>query len=358
MSIKILSDILLSKPQFSHALYTFMICAVLSWCKPNTEQNNHVPYQMEQTEWIQSISSPREYTIYTKKINSIVGVKSHLTKAQEKVKNNAVLSTILWSDNMSIYTLLPKILKESVMDHTRTSHSGAQWYMQLTERAIDEIYRIYPKIKTQNLKISDPIDNIILWALYRELTHKDISSFLKSNNISFSKEEIELTMVLSYNIWPSRAKKLLQKYNPTTFDDFIKRIIKENKLSYDPKDSYDKTYKVTYNNMFWSQEFTKENSREKNKLKEWIRYVYVISALVNELKTPKNITIINTIDITPNNTLYNQIKKLREQWVFRSDANINDICRLILESNGFLSTEIPNNEKIPIITDVVKEFLP
>jgi len=339
--------------------YAVVLCSILSWCQEKAEKNIQQNWtQKEYVEGQSYIPATREYIIYSKNITSIVGVKSHLNKATQNVKANNTLSKILNDDDMSPVTLLPKILKESAMDNTRTSKSGAKWYMQMTTRALDEIYRIYPDVAIFNFHITDPVDNIILWALYRKLSHKDLLSFLIKNNINFSIDEIESLMILSYNIWPTRTKALLEKYQPETFEKFISTIVKENNLPNQPTTSYDETYQVTYTNRFGDRESEKEDTREKNKFKEGIRYVYIINALIKQLQEEKQIVTIGTLKISKDNTLYNQVKILREQKVFVQDANINEICNIILESNGYLSTDIPMDQNLFLIKDILQSYLP
>ncbi len=341
-----------------HMFCVLALFGALSSCQNTTKNNKSEEYQIEQKEREKKQTTNREYIIYKKQINSIVGVKSHLTKAQEKVDKYQVLSNILSSDDMSISTLLPKILKESAMDNTRTSISGAQWYMQLTQIAIDEIYRIYPNTKDINLNPTEPVDNIILWALYRKLTHKDMSSVLQENKINFSENEIELLMILSYNIGPSRTKNFIKQYKPSTFENFIVTMIKKNSLPYNPTEAYDNIYKVHYINMFGDKEFSSESTREKNKIKEGVRYVYIIDALIKELQSDLQLETIKNITITPQQTLYSQVKELRDQWIFINNANINDICKIILESNGFSASELPNGETLIVIKEAVINFIP
>lgn len=305
------------------------------------------------------ITEPWEYKIYKLDINAISSVKYDLLKAKKKVQASEVLKKYLTMGDFAYEKILPKITKESSLDNDRESRTGAIGYMQLTDRAIEEIYRVYD-MQWVILNPQNPIDNIVLWVLYRKITEKNLTHSLKKMWLSFSEKDRDALMVFSYNVWETRALKFLQtaqKEWVKTMDWYIKWLVeKKLHMPYKPVEKEDPVYNVMYTDYFWWRKVSADASWEVKKLGEWIKYVAVIDALQDYLEADQTIEVIDVIRLQWKETLFSKVKEMRDKGVFKKDSSVNTICKVILETNWFEEKQTPQEVDLFLIKDVLKKF--
>ncbi len=333
---------------------------LLFWCNTAHEEiqkNTKEEITIEEIKNTNYITSTREYKIYKLQLNSIINIKSDLQKANQKIQETPELKKILNQNDISIEILLPQIIKESNMDNKSISESWAQWYMQIMPIAIDEIYRIYKDIPWLKLDKNDPIDNIIYGLLYRKCLQSEFNTYINKNNIPANDQQKEHLINLAYNIWPSRLKKFIDNIQTAEKEQVQKELTRYIGLDYKPKKTYDKVYNITYTDVFWGEAIKTQSPREKKKVYEGIRYANIIDAIATYINKPETIQLTWTITLKENETLYQKVKELRDQNIFKSNAPIQEICEIILESNWFNENETPTNTNLLLFQDYLKDFL-
>ena len=94
----------------------------------------------------------REYKIYKLGLWSIVPIKWDIQRAKVKIANNPELLNLLSWEDVEFETILPSIIKESMMNNDAKSNSWAVWYFQLKPRWISwkisfqTSFKSYPKL--------------------------------------------------------------------------------------------------------------------------------------------------------------------------------------------------------------------
>lgn len=306
-----------------------------------------------------TITEPREYKIYKLDINSISAVKYDLLKAKKRVQSSDVLKKHLTMDDFAYEKILPKITKESSLDNDSESHSGAIGYMQLKPDAIEDINKLQ-WIQGITLDPLNPVDNIILWVLYRKITENRLENSLQKAGVHFSEKDRDMLMVFSYNAWDARALKYLKMAHKDwvkTMDGYIKWLVeKQLKIPYNPVEKMDPTYGVVYTDHFWSYNVHWTTNRELKKIIEGIRYVAVIDALQNYLATDETIDVIDLIRLQWKETLFSKVKEMRDKGVFKKDASINEICKIILKTNWFEEKQTPQDVDLFLVKEELKRF--
>ena len=93
----------------------------------------------------ESIPEPRdiqetwEYKIYKLWLGSIVPIKWDIQKAKEKIANNSELAQLLTWKDVEFETVMPSIIKESMMNRDAKSNSWAVGYFQLKPIAVKDV---------------------------------------------------------------------------------------------------------------------------------------------------------------------------------------------------------------------------
>lgn len=328
-----------------------------SACQNNTK-NNTTESQTQKIETSQTTNIPmtREYKIYKLKLNSIVNLKSDINKAWQKIGANTELQNILTQEDIAIHTLLPQIIKESGMDNNKTSKSWASWYMQLRDVAIEEIYRHYD-LKWLHLDKNNPIDNIILGWLYKKIIKSKITTWMRQRNMNINKKNIESLTVISYNIGITRLFEHIDRSRSKTVEQLTKYFAKHIGLEYDPATKIDPVYNIAYTDIFWWKQISSIASREEKKIYEWCRYENIIKALSSYLEENDSVTIIGEIQLNKQETLFSKIKKMKEEWIFKDTASVNEICKIILESNWFKENETPTGKTLILIQEPLNNLI-
>jgi hypothetical protein len=299
------------------------------------------------------IQKTREYKIYKLWLGSIVPIKWDIQRAKVKISNTPELSNILTWKDVEFETIMPSIIKESMMNNAARSNSWAVWYFQLKPIAVKDVVDNY-KIGNLKLDVNNPVDNVILWSLYRKRSMNLLKQWLGSN---LSDTDLEKMMILSYNAWPARIKTLFKESKAKNYNEFEKFLAKRIWVRKSPTKKIDKTYWVDYTDPLTDINFDLLKNREERKIAEWLRYVAIIDGISSYIKENQTIQILWKVTSDENTTLFSTVKKLREQWLFKKNASINDICKIILETNGFKDTETPKNTVLILVKEPLQAYL-
>ncbi len=294
--------------------------------------------------------------VYTLELASIVSVYRDFRKAQKKVEEQEALKK-LFDGDFSFAYILPVFIKESHMDNEKLSKSGATGYGQLTDVAIKELHKQFPVL--QDLDKKSSIDNIILsYAYHKFVVTKNIKTILSKHQISSTTENLQYFTNFAYNAGDGRLNKLLQDSKAKTMVDLQKYCATKIWIKHTPKVLYDQYYHVNYTDPFWGAKLSSSAQRESQKIYEGVRYASVIAGLSQHVSTPKQINSLGVITITKESSLFSQVLKARnEQNIFKKDANINEICTIILESNGFTATETPTEIPLIVSKSLLEKYL-
>lgn len=317
----------------------------------NISENNEAQETVEE----KKIKEPREYKIYKLDINGIAPIKWDFIKAKKKIESIPRLKAQIWND-FNIENILPLIIKESRMDNSQVSSTWARWYLQITDIALQDINSRY-ELQELHLNRENAVDNLIIWFLYywkrnMEIIEAWLNKIWKDK--IFSKTDKNELNILSYNIWAQRTLDLLCKSNAKNLNEFKRYLWRYLWCSWQAETKLDPYYKVRYKDYLnWKTSF---NTREKQKVAEWIRYLEIINWLNSYLGQETMVTIIWTINCA-NKTLYSQVIDLRKKKVFKENANVNAICKVILETNWYKETEIPGWVDLLLFKDALKIFL-
>jgi len=304
-----------------------------------------------------TIQEPWEYKIYSLHLNSIIPIKKDLTRAAIKVEENEKLKSLLNNEDMKVTTLLPMIIKESRMDNSQISSSWATWYLQLKSWAVRDIVERY-KIDDLKLNVNDPVDNLIMWALYRKRNLELIKYALKWTNLSFSEEDYEKLNIISYNAWSKRITDLLKQSKAKTMDEFKRYLNRHLWFSWKTTEEYDSNYHIKFQDPFnWKKSSELNFSWDNKKVAEWVRYLAVIEGLNKYINKKNSIVIFWKVSCTKEKTLFSQIKSLRDKWYFKKNAGINDICKIVLESNWYWEKETPVWVDLLLVKNALEEYL-
>ena len=309
--------------------------------------------------WTESIQEPvdiqetREYKIYKLWLGSIVPIKWDIQKAKVKIANSNELSKLLTWKDVEFETIMPSIIKESMMNRDAKSNSWAVGYFQLKPIAVKDVVDAY-NIKEVNLDANNPVDNVILWGLYRKRSMELLRQWLPS---SLSEIDLEKMMILSYNVWPARTKTLFRESKAENYQEFQKYLARKIWVRKSPEKKTDKTYWVDYNDPLTGLDLDNLKTKEDKKIAEWLRYVAIIDGISWYIKANETIQILWKITCDENTTLFSAVKKLREQWVFKEKSSVNEICKIILETNWFKDTETPKNTDLIIVKEPLEQYL-
>ena len=300
-----------------------------------------------------AIQETWEYKIYKLWLGSIVPIKWDIQRAKVKISNTPELSNILTWKDVEFETIMPSIIKESMMDNEARSNSWAVGYFQLKPIAVKDVVDNY-KIGDLKLDANNPVDNVILGSLYRKRSMNLLKQWLWAN---LSDTDLEKMMILSYNAWPARIKTLFKESKAKNYNEFEKFLAKRIWVRKLPTKRTDKTYWVDYMDPLTDINFDHLKNREERKIAEGLRYVAVIDGISSYIKENQTIQILWKVTCDENTTLFSAVKKLREQWVFKANSSVNEICKIILETNGFKDTETPKNTDLILVKEPLQDYL-
>lgn len=316
--------------------------------KKNTKKNKEKQYSEPKI-----IPATREYKIYRLWLGSIVPIKWDIQKAMVKITNTPKLSSILKWKDVEFETIIPNILKESMMNNDAISSTWAIGYFQLKPIAVKDVIDTY-WISDLKLNVNDPVDNIILGSLYRKIVLKTVKQWL--NNLS--DYDLEKITILSYNAWTERIKRLFKESKSYNYQEFEKFLAKELWVTKDPIKKRDKTYWVDYIDPLSDLNIDNLKTREDKKIAEWLRYVAIIDGISWYIKSHETMETLWKITINKDNTLYSAIIDLRKRWIFKENASVNEICKIILESNGYWERQTPEWTELLLIKEALIDYLP
>ncbi len=202
------------------------------------------------------------------------------------------------------------------------------------------------------------MDNIILGALYRKKMLQRIDGDLKKMQLNFSLSEKEGMMILIYNIGPTRVVNLLKESQAHTFSDFIEYLRKKLGITTAIISGFDAVYKVNYDELLGGKTAADFKQKGDKKIAEGLRYLSLIKGIDTYLSTPQNTVLLQKIVCSAETTLFSQVLEMRKQGIFKTNAPINAICKVILETNGYRETETPLGVELFLIKEVLEEYLP
>lgn len=335
--------------KFQNFITSFLIISTLmwTWCdnKKNRTVSNVKPITTENIDIKQeyNVETPREYKIQHLNINSVVDVKWDLQRAKVKVQKTPLLKQHLNSSDFVPEKILPMIIKESNMNNNNVSKTWAVWYGQIKQTAYIDLVEKYPWL---DLDRNDPVDNLILCALYRKRATELVKSKINKDNYkNLSDDDYFQLTILSYNAGPDRIWRLFNDYceknkisNMDWFIQFLRKLIWVN---WKIKREQDEIYHIQYDDYLWWYDLNYFDNNEQHKIAESLRYLSIINGLSSYISEDNTIVIIWTIICTKDNTLYSQIKWLKDSGLFKPTANINDICNTIMECNWVKDSGIP-----------------
>lgn len=216
----------------------------------------------------------------------------------KKFQKNEDLKKYLANHN-NIKHFLPLVIKETRIDETGVSESGAYGYFQVLWPAEIDINNILTKYGENNLSpATSSVDNIIVGIMYFNHMQNQIENFAKSKNITLSSDDMYCFVSASYNFWINKLKALREASNATNRNKFAKYITKDLMgIKKDPVYEYDPHYWIeNYYNRFdrsYMGNKTKIFYDEKRniiltneKWEEWIRYAELILAIKKHLNSP------------------------------------------------------------------------
>ena len=339
-------------------LWTLLLASCAEEKKEATSQTEPQIENIEEV-WAEAIQElvdiqeTREYKIYKLWLGSIVPIKWDIQKAKVKIANSNELSKLLTWKDVEFETIMPSIIKESMMNRDARSNSWAVGYFQLKPIAVKDVVDAY-NLKNLNLDANDPVDNVILWSLYRKRSMELLKQWLPS---SLSESDLEKMMILSYNVWPARTKTLFKESRATNYQEFQKYLAKKIWVRKAPKKKTDKTYWVDYMDPLTELNIDNLKTKEDKKIAEGLRYVAIIDGISWYMTANETIQILWKITCDENTTLFSAVKKLREQGLFKGNVSVNEICKIILETNGFKDTETPKNTDLILVKESLQEYL-
>lgn len=311
--------------------------------------------------YVSEVKSTWEYNVYKLNLGNPVGpVKNHIKKALDKIPT-FWLSEI-FDDYNSFEAIMPMIIKESMMNGNAKSKSWAVGYLQLMPVAVQDTKSYYSIYGISDLDVNNPVDNIILWILYRKRVLDQIKSWLES--VSFSDSDLNKMMLISYNAWPTFIIKLFKESGAINYQEFEKFLVEKicGKNCYEPTEIWDSTYNVEYldplGGLDYDELVIKSKDVSNNKrIIEWLRYVAIIDSISWYVKNDETMQIVWTIQLNKNTTLFSEVKKLKDNWFFKQGVSLDKICKIILDSNWYSENNIPKSVDLYIIYDVIKDYL-
>lgn len=339
------------------AIGTLVALLSFSACQKNKEKTKDSLKENLELVENKEILEPWEYQLYKLNLNSIVPIKGDILKARVKIDRSEKLRALLGSEDLKFENLLPMILKESMLDAEALSSANAKGYMQLMDIAVKDVIDDY-KLSWLQLNKNDPVDNIILGALYRKKMLQRIDGDLKKMQLNFSLSEKEEMMILIYNIGPTRVVNLLKESQAHTFSDFIEYLRKKLGITTAIISGFDAVYKVNYDELLGGKTAADFKQKGDKKIAEGLRYLSLIKGIDTYLSTPQNTVLLQKIVCSAETTLFSQVLEMRKQGIFKTNAPINAICKVILETNGYRETETPLGVELFLIKEVLEEYLP
>lgn len=201
-----------------------------------------------------------------------------------------------WVSKEILFALM---LKESMLNNSVTSSSGAIGYFQLKPDAVKDaeaFMHLKLGIRGKKYDVTNATDNCILGIVYYTFLHEKVSTL--SERFDIDDAYSHLLTVASYNLWVGNLGKLLTIYDVETsvenfnWDEFVKWVLKK-EWGGDAvaQERNDPTYKVVYRDWFNGQDFSKSEeivkfsstlSLKKSKIQEFINYVEKIDSIARK----------------------------------------------------------------------------
>jgi hypothetical protein len=328
-------------------------------CQTNDDVKSHnsqIDKVMEITDGNQNpidIHESWEYKIYRLWLGSVAPVKWDIKKARTKIEKTPELLKILDDNDIKFEKIMPIIIKESMMKNNSRSKSWAVWYFQLRPIAVKDVEKYYG-IEDLKLDANNPIDNIILWCLYVKRSLILVKKWL---DVKLSDSDWEKMMFLSYNVWPATVKKLFIESKASNYREFERFLAKRIWVKKSPVKKIDSVYKVEYMDPLVDLDLSTLKSGETKKIAEWLKYVAIIDWISWYMNEAATMQILWKIKLNDNTSLFSEVKRLKDLWIFKKDAPIDKICDIILGSNWFSEKSIPKWAELLVIQNVLTKYL-
>lgn len=227
-----------------------------------------------------------------------------IKKIDEALKNfNEALTRLERNRHFRSYDINKSLLfslmvKESFLDNSRVSISGAKGYFQMKSLALQDAKTFIKdklKIKTKEYSLDDPVESIILWIAYFLTTNERIETL--SEKLQIESSQADILTLLAYNLWITDTGKLVTIYYDETkkesfqWDEFTIWLVQ--KMWFQWKNSLisENIYKIQYRDWFEGKDISKNDEPlsfsstfflKKSKIQEFINYVEKIQWIMTK----------------------------------------------------------------------------
>lgn len=237
------------------------------------------------------------------------------------------------------YSALPLMAKESFLDNTRISKTGAVGYFQLKPDAIDDAKKILASFGIQKeYDPKNPVDNCILGLLYFDNTKYRLWKELDTIRVG------EEFTYLAYNGWVKRSSTLIEKYQKESWNTRIEwkkfAAWMAGLLEKNPKEEMVRSEEYWVHYTKWlKQDWRKDDtlislgndiSIKKSKIEEMLNYVEKISALQKkkkEMPHPQDTVSSESKSMKPETS--SPIKYQKNYDIFHGDGPIDSTYHAI-----------------------------
>lgn len=159
-------------------------------------------------------------------------------KIDEAIKNfNEALKRLQGNRYFRNYEINSSLLfalmvKESFLDNSRVSVSGAKGYFQIKWAALEDARKFIKdelKIRTKEYSLENPVESIILWIAYFLNTSDRIESL--SERFDIGTEQQQILTLLAYNLGIGDTGRLVTIYYDEmkkevfNWDDFVSWLV-------------------------------------------------------------------------------------------------------------------------------------
>lgn len=208
-------------------------------------------------------------------------------------------------ENIDMLWLLPLMIKESFLDNSSISRTGAIWYFQLKWDAITDAHNALKQLWIQKIyDPKNPIENCILGIMY----HLDTIGRMKSVEKDVPKDFV----IFSYNVGVAKTDALIELYKKEhktgsvpSWEIFALWLAKKIDPNAQKSILLSREYSIQYVNYFWEKDWSKDTSEirvsqrymiTKSKIQEGINYVEKIRAIAqtDQSKSRKPVTSVTS----------------------------------------------------------------
>lgn len=302
----------------------------VNWCKDGDQKhttNTHVPDLHAVLDMKIQKSDAAEFEAYTKTMDDYYLAQNYMDKHE--------LSKFV----VDFKEILPLYIKESRLDPSKVSKSGARWVAQMRDIAFEEVEDVIWDKKYSSIpnKYKDLVCSMIYYSHIKEVIAKKTRATDKSTIVHFT--------YAAYNLGIGNFLALYKKAdNPSTWEGLVDEVTDILDISDSHTDIVDPSYNIAnYTDWFGDKKFDENKSYTidkkhvvpGSKLKETVRYVEVIDAmrqsLANNVGTIYDVVQVD--DDKPYQPVLEHIKKLQEKGLVK-EWNLWWLVHHIMVDNG------------------------